>query len=720
MISRGAGMKIFMQIAALLIALGFFVPAAPTAAMPSAAPIAEAAACAESDYQAALRQAEQRQIEPLRLFAESCVESPRRGDAIQQAARFLSAAGFRADAQKLLSLLPAPVRPEPALPLSPALAGEILPNDCQPFLDAGFFRAYSTLDRKSLQAYIERCAPESQRTDAYQAAADVLIETGRHAEALQLLRRVPEAQRRPDPVVARAVAAIRQKKDAGAVGTLLAIDPAGLIAADRALRQDALVETLLARNDVVTALWVTGQSLPLANAEESARLCRLGRPLLERLGDADLFPLADRSMPGLRADLLTEAALRALHRGETVAAQEALTGALATTGFCREAEAVALRDRLEGPGWIRRGVGVVLPLSDRFAPFGEAVRRGMELAIRTYPGGQSVPFFFRDGGSDGETSRRRVAELVGGERVMAIVGPLSGGAALAAAATAEEAQVPLIALASRDGIPGLGDYVFRDALTARQQVDALVRHALQQEKRARFAVLYPENRSGQELADLFAAAVKAQGGTLVARQSYAEETTDFRAPVKLLRGEDPGRPDPIDKESRRKVRPAPPPFDALFIPDLGERVALIAPYLAYYGLDSVQLYGTGAWNSPELFERAGRYVDGAVFSDAFYAGSDTVLVRAFDQAYRDQYGDEPSVLEAEGYDLARLLIDLLQQPEIRDRATLRTALAHLRDYPGVTGRLGFTPAGETRKTPFLLRIRNGGLILEEEADPLSP
>lgn len=364
-----------------------------------------------------------------------------------------------------------------------------------------------------------------------------------------------------------------------------------------------------------------------------------------------------------------------------------------------------------------RTIGVILPLQDKFASFGEAVQRGIDMALAESPPRKPpITFLVRDCGSDPEENRRTVEELAANEQIVAIIGPLTGGAALAAGAEAERLQIPLVTLAQKDGVPELGDYVFRDALTNRRQVDALLRYASAGEGRKRFAILAPENRLGQEFADLFGQAVLRQGGKVVARQKYSDSDFEFRTPIKLLKGEDPAIPDPNDKEARNRIRIAPAPslpFDFLFIPDTGERVALIASYLVYYGVENVQLLGTSAWNAPELLERSARYVEGAVFVDGFYPGSEQPRTRDFVARYSEIYGEEPGILEAEGYDLARLFISLLDRGNIRNRGEMRSTLAQVKNFPGVSGELSFDPLGDTLKKPVLLGIRNGALITVE-------
>lgn len=547
--------------------------------------------------------------------------------------------------------------------------------------------------------------------------AALCLGEGKKDAALLLLERIPANEQLPTDTVWMAAAQIaRGQAVQEGIANLLAIDPQSLPAAERRQRWSALLQGMLGQGQKFHALTVIEKSLPLATAAEYEELCRQEQSFLPGLSARELSIFAEHFKgTALRFDLQTEGAGRALQAGDTATARRLLDEVLnATIPFCRHAEALQLRDTLAGEVWLRRVIGVVLPLQDQFASFGEAVQRGINMALAERPP-QSRPltFLVRDVSSDPEENRRAVEKLANEDRVMAIIGPLTGGAASAAGAEAERLQIPLLALAQKEGVPEIGDFVFRSALTSRQQVEALVRYAIAEEGNRRFAILAPDNRLGQEFADLFSQSVLRQGGTLVAREGYSDSDNDFRPPIKRLKGEDPAIPDRRAQQSSRPVRRHQLPFDVLFIPDVGERVAEISSYLAYYGFGAVQLLGTSAWNTPELLERSARYVDDAVFTVGFYPGSDQPRVRDFVTRYEELYGGEPSILEAEGYDLARLLIGLLESGEIRSRSQLRQALARVQDNYGVTGDLAFDPLGDAIRKPILLRVKNGSLLMVE-------
>ncbi len=387
--------------------------------------------------------------------------------------------------------------------------------------------------------------------------------------------------------------------------------------------------------------------------------------------------------------------------------------------------AVALYRRLTGESWLQRSIGVILPLSGKFAVYGDLVRRGMELALEDDENSTGVRFLFYDGAADATKSREAVRSLVRGEKVIAVTGAISGGSsALAIAEQAESERVPLLTLAQSDGLPETGPYVFRNSLTAQQQVETLARYAVLDQGMTSFGVLYPDNRHGQIMTAFFTAEIEKLGGEILVSQRYPEEANDFGRQIRRLKGEsatEQGRELTGEELLVDLFVPDPPPyeFEALFIPDFADRISVIAPQLAYYGIEDVPLLGINGWNSPELLRTVGSFVEGAVFVDGFFVYSPYPFVKEFVDRYYAKYGEVPTFLQAQGYDAAGILLSLLDNPEIRTRDDLRLALSQMQTYAGVTGATIFNRIGEAQKVLYLLQVRKGNieqlnLLIDEE------
>jgi ABC-type branched-subunit amino acid transport system substrate-binding protein len=512
-------------------------------------------------------------------------------------------------------------------------------------------------------------------------------------------------------------ALIRLGRSEEGLARLTEVDDSRLSRTDQGRRLAGLATGHLDQQHWFQALYFIHAYLPLAvDKEQTERLLRrTGEVVTEQLSEAQLAEAAfmfQGLAVGQAADL--QLALRSWRAGDQPAARRQIETVLQyPNAFPGREEAVKLRDRLFGAPVKNRVLGVILPLSGRYAAFGKAVRRGMELALEQLGSAEyPVKLLFRDSAGEADRSARAVSELANTEQVLAVLGPLTGTAAEAAAARAQLERLPLLTLSQHSGLAETGPYVFRSSLTSALQARTLARYAIEERGLHTFAVLAPDNRLGREMSSRFAAEIEQRGGVIVAERRYAADATDFRRQILLLKGEDPDAPEPPEQPAATEAEQELPalPFEALFIPDYAERVGLIAPQLAYYGVRDVALLGINGWNDPELLRLAEGYVEGAVFSDGFYRYSPYPFVQAFVNSYFERYGAEPTILEAQGYDAAGILLAQLSRGEQLSRDDLRNALSQLQNYPGVAGATSFDAQGDAQKVLFLLQVQKGNIV----------
>ncbi|MBZ4418708.1 penicillin-binding protein activator [Myxococcus sp. RHSTA-1-4] len=407
-----------------------------------------------------------------------------------------------------------------------------------------------------------------------------------------------------------------------------------------------------------------------------------------------------------------------------------------------------------------RTVGVLLPMTGRYQPIGEAVLRGIQLGLE----GSNIELVVKDTQGDVNKTGQAMEQLAFDDGAIAVLGPLLADDTKRAALVAEELQVPLLTMARQEGITDMGPYVFRNMLTNSAQATAIADYAMNVKGYKRFALLYPNIPYGVELADTFWDEVVSRGGVVRGAERYAHDQTTFTNEAKKLVGryylEDRGdyvggvrdiQGENLDAYRRRKalekVKAGVEPivdFDAIFMPDDWRRVSLVAPALAVEDivtnacdprdlerirkttgkkeLKTVTLFGANQWSSPkgrsglpELVERGGKFVTCSVYVDGFFVDSQRPATRRFVKDYREAYkqetGKDPGLLEAIGYDSGRMLRQLIDQKQgaPRTRAEMREALANLKDFDGATGRTSFNEKREAVKPLFLLSIDNKGI-----------
>jgi ABC-type branched-subunit amino acid transport system substrate-binding protein len=372
----------------------------------------------------------------------------------------------------------------------------------------------------------------------------------------------------------------------------------------------------------------------------------------------------------------------------------------------------------------RNVIGCILPQSGPFAVYGREVLKGIQLglAVEGEHFDSDIEIVIEDSGGEPEKAGEDFVRLAEEEKVIGVIGPLSSNVAGKIGEKAQNLGVPLIALTQKEGITGIGKQVFRNFIFPSREIKRLLDAAMGDLDIERYAVLYPENPYGRTMLELFREAVLGRGGKLIAAVGYEPGTTDFSGSIKELTGldspEKAGRGIHAQWPAEREEMEAPSSegpepfvdFDAIFIPDSYETVAMLAPQILYYDITGLWLLGTSAWKSPLLLEHAWEYLQRAIFSTGFFDESTRPGVDSFVKTYRAWYGSDPGVLAATGYDTINFLMRILHDQEISNRMLLRLAMEDCEPFSGVTGDISFDETGEVEKDPFLLTVHGSRFI----------
>lgn len=434
-------------------------------------------------------------------------------------------------------------------------------------------------------------------------------------------------------------------------------------------------------------------------------------------------------------------------------------------------DATALRDKLKARVAVSEGtVGVVLPLSGRYAPYGKraliALQLGMGQKPKALPKGESrmeIPTSFGkvivvDSVGDAKKARSIATSLVEQDHVQAIVGDLAIDAAYEIALVGEEYGVPVLSLSRRPNLPELSPWVFRLRLTTKKEAVSLAEMAMDGLGLKRFAILYPRHAYGTEMMTHFWDAVDARQGEVVAVESYAHDQTTFTEQAKKMvgryyissrweYGKCKSNAKAIADAYRRKkalerCKDAVPPivdFQALIVPDFAKKVSYVVPalvaedmlvtqnksvihnYRKATGLKTrpVIMLGGRGWGMPvdvqtgaHLGERLDRDIDGALFVDGFDAKAGTKRVETFVKKFRKAARSKPQLMDAEAYDAGQLMWTLLSGDDSgkpTSRGALRDSLSRVDGFPGVTGDVRFDKNGDSKVPLHFFTFERGNL-----------
>ena len=359
-------------------------------------------------------------------------------------------------------------------------------------------------------------------------------------------------------------------------------------------------------------------------------------------------------------------------------------------------------------------VGVILPLSGAHQPYGERVLQGIQLAIKELdPSGKSLflSVALADSKGDPVEAEKAVEALVSKDNAIAILGPLLSIELERAAMKAQQLRVPMITFSQKEFQSDKNEYIFQNSLLPSDQIQTLVSYALKTLELKIFGIFYPNSPYGLYFKNLFAQEVSRQGGQVFNAVAYQEEQTDFSHEIRgffkieAVKDQDSPRRRWGD-EFQSGIT-----LDGLFIPDTHDRAGLILSQIGYYDIRGLTFLGTNAWNGPDLIPIAGKWAEGAIFTDAFFKKNSSSSSLRFVERFRKSYQRDPETLEALGYDGAKLLGEVLRSKPISSPLQLSEEIAKIQNFRGVSGLKGFGEGGRPLRTFSILKINHGQVEL---------
>jgi branched-chain amino acid transport system substrate-binding protein len=358
-------------------------------------------------------------------------------------------------------------------------------------------------------------------------------------------------------------------------------------------------------------------------------------------------------------------------------------------------------------------VAILLPLSGPNAAIGHALLNAAQMALYDI-GDDSFVLLPRDTEEtpDGAAGAARNA-LEAGARL--ILGPLFSASISPVATLAQAAGVNVVAFSNDARAGGPGVYIM--GFLPGTQVERVVSFA-HGKGLTRFAALLPDNAYGQTVGDQLHQSVQAAGDQIVDVETYdavgKDATNAVRqlahydahhaaidAQIKLLKD----KKDAASKQTLQKLEAdeaaAPLPFDAVMLPDGGERLLAIAPLLPYYDVDTsrVKLLGSGQWDDPRLGKEP-------ALVGGWYAAADPQTRADFEQRYATLYGAKPPLVATIAYDATALAATLARAPNGADFGS--QALTNPNGFSGLTGIFRFRGDGLVERNLAILEVTSDG------------
>ena len=341
-------------------------------------------------------------------------------------------------------------------------------------------------------------------------------------------------------------------------------------------------------------------------------------------------------------------------------------------------------------------IGVVLPLTGRLTDsFGKSVQQGFELALNeinsAQPNGVQLKFIIEDDQSTVEGAVEAFNKFIHQGDVSVILGPSTSSQTEKAFPIAQDNQIVAISPTSAArGLSAIGDFVFRVALTTEILTLSGIETTQSKLGYQKAATIYDEIDFFSTDADAAVQEVLAANGVeVLITETFQGGDTDFSEQLARIHALDP---DVIFVSSLPPEKPG--------ILTQGHQLGISAPFIVR------TLTGTDV-------QAAGSAAEGAMTFIGWGAAIDTPRNQAFVQNYSAKYGMEPSNYAARAYATLHILAAAIANAQSTDSASIRDALANIKDFDTIFGKFSFDANGDAVYDAKVLTVKDGELVLFE-------
>lgn len=336
-------------------------------------------------------------------------------------------------------------------------------------------------------------------------------------------------------------------------------------------------------------------------------------------------------------------------------------------------------------------IGYNLELSGAVSSYGQTEEKGANLAVKEINAaggidGKQIEVITKDNKSE-TAEAATVATSLASEGVNIVIGPATSGASAASIPALTSAGVPMISPSGTqtnlvvDDAGKVQEYFFRATFTDGYQGQVMAKYATEN-LNAKKVVLYFDNSSdyGKGIAEAFK---EAYTGEIVSEITFASGDKDFQAALTKLKDAD---------------------FDAIIMPGYYNETGTIVKQARGLGIDK-PILGSDGFDSPQFTELATAAATSKVYYLSAFVTSASDRAKAFYDAYKKEYNEEPSMFSALAYDSVYMAAEAAKgaatSKEVKDN------LAALKDFDGVTGTVSIDKEHNVVKSVYVVGLENG-------------
>jgi len=347
-------------------------------------------------------------------------------------------------------------------------------------------------------------------------------------------------------------------------------------------------------------------------------------------------------------------------------------------------------------------VGILAPLSGPVPTFGVSTRDGILLAVDEWNAkggllGKQIEAIVEDSQCTADPAVNAANKLIDQDGVHYLIGEVCSSASIPVSEIANEKHVVQISPTSTntsvtvnaDGT--VKPYTFRACFIDPFQGLVMAKFATGKGYKTAFIMFDQGNDYVRGLAEAFEKSFTELGGTIVGKESYTGQDTDFSAIL-------------------AKVSESKP--DVLYLPDYYNIVNLVGAQAKEKGITATMMGGDG-WDSADLDLAA---ADGGFYSNHYSAEDSRSIVQEWVKNYNTKYGSTPDALATLGYDAANILFASISAAGADDASKVKDSMAAI-SYDAVSGTVTFDKDHNPIKGAVVMGVKDGKVSFAEAIAP---
>lgn len=335
----------------------------------------------------------------------------------------------------------------------------------------------------------------------------------------------------------------------------------------------------------------------------------------------------------------------------------------------------------------------ILPLTGSASVYGEAIRKGVDLAAEEVKADSELPFdvtvTVEDSGSDPAKANELLAAAFDRSEVAAAIGGVTSAEALAMIKAVDDAdRVLLSPSASSQALSSASASrnFFRLFPGAIQEATTMAQFTLETLKSERVAIIGSDTEFGQSVSASFR---DVYSGEVVYDQLFPTGAED------------------VSEVTMGATDAAP---TSIYVAATGDDLIMALgslKALGYGGRDK-WLTTSSALASPGLLAANPSVGDGVYFTQPPYDVHATEgPVVPFREAFQTKYGELPGVYAAHGYDAVKVLAMALVKGNYAFPSDVKKGIRAINDYQGVAGAVQFRETGDVQKFVRVYLVTEG-------------